>query len=325
MLLGAMPRADLLIDLVRATRPVANDDVRRVVEALIAEEEAKHHHGVASRLREALRTNSRNGIASPGHVDDLPSGLQLRRPDLRLDDLVLPDLVTDAFGELVHEQRRIELLRSQGLEPRHRVLLLGEPGTGKTSVAEALADALMLPFVVVRYEAVIGSFLGETGSRLASLFEWARTRRCLLFFDEFDAIAKERGDEHETGEVKRVVSSLLMLIDELPSHVVVVSASNHPELLDRAVERRFELVLTLPTPSAAARLVWWERYLRHLSVQVRISPKTLASRTPVRNFAELDNLGLDIRRQLVLRPDANPSTVISERVTRWRDRRSRSA
>ena len=101
-------------------------------------------------------------------------------------------------------------------------MLEGAPGNGKTSLAEAIAAETMVPFYSVRYEGIVSSFLGETASRLDHVFEFARTRRCLLFFDEFDTIAKERADTHETGEIKRVVSTLLLQIDRLPSHVIVV-------------------------------------------------------------------------------------------------------
>ena len=131
-------------------------------------------------------------------------------------------------------------MRSHGLQPRHRVLLAGPPGNGKTALAEAIAEALALPFLIVRYEALIGSFLGETAQRLAQLFAFARTLPCVLFFDEFDVVGKERGDAHETGEIKRVVSNLLLQIDALPSHVIAVAATNHSELLDSAVWRRFQ-------------------------------------------------------------------------------------
>ena len=108
-----------------------------------------------------------------------------------------------------------------------------------------------MPLLIVCYEAVIASYLGETAVRLSRLFAQVRTRRCILFFDEFDVVGKERGDVHETGEIKRVVSSLLLQIDGLPSHVVAVTATNHPELLDRAVWRQFQLRLERPAPSPA--------------------------------------------------------------------------
>ena len=104
-----------------------------------------------------------------------------------LEDLVLSDVCERACRELVEEQHRASLLRSQSLEPRHRVLLIGPPGNGKTSVAEAIAEALAVSFFVVRYDAIIGSFLGETASRLRRVFDHARTTPCVLFFDEFDA------------------------------------------------------------------------------------------------------------------------------------------
>jgi SpoVK/Ycf46/Vps4 family AAA+-type ATPase len=151
--------------------------------------------------------------------------------------------------QLVEEQHRADLLRAHGIQPRHRVLLSGPPGNGKTSVAEAIAEALAVQFFTVRYDALIGSYLGETNTRLARLFDYARTTPCVLFFDEFDSVGKERGDIHETGEIKRVVSFLLMQIDQLPSYVVTVAATNHAELLDRAVWRRFQLRLALPQPS----------------------------------------------------------------------------
>jgi SpoVK/Ycf46/Vps4 family AAA+-type ATPase len=110
-------------------------------------------------------------------------------------------------------------------------------------LAEALAFELAVPFFTVRYDAIITSYLGETAQRLRRLFDFIRTEPCVLFFDEFDAIGKERGDIHETGEIKRVVTTLLLQLDDLPSHCVLVGATNHSELLDRATWRRFQLSL----------------------------------------------------------------------------------
>ena len=128
---------------------------------------------------------------------------------------LLPDLRERACREFIEEQRRASLLRSHSLEPRHRVLPVGLPDNGKISLAEAIADALAVQFFVVRYDAIIGSLLGETARRLRRVFDYARTTPCVLFFDEIDAVGKERGDVNETGEIKRVVTSLPMQVDAL--------------------------------------------------------------------------------------------------------------
>lgn len=312
-----MARADLLVHLVQAAKHGDDAALRRTVESMIAEEREKQHHLLAERLEDALRTVGTVDVAA--HRPDSAAGVVVATPRRVLDELVLPDMVRGAIEELVEEQQRSEVLRSHGIEPRHRVLLVGPPGNGKTSLAEAVAEALLVPFLVVRYEEVIGSYLGETAARLAAVFAFARMRRCVLFFDEFDAVAKERGDEHETGEIKRVVSSLLMQVDQLPSHAVVIAASNHPELLDRAVHRRFELRLELPMPGKVARMAWFERFLDQLDEPVGVSVDTLARRTTGASFSQLQDLADDVQRRRILEPGTSLRRLLPERLRRWRE------
>jgi SpoVK/Ycf46/Vps4 family AAA+-type ATPase len=238
-----------------------------------------------------------------------------------LDSLVLPNVVRIACNELVEEHHRSDLLRSYNVEPRHRVLLAGPPGNGKTTLADALADALMVPLFVVRYEGVIGSFLGETSQRLRRVFEHVASRRCVLFFDEFDTLGKERGDTHETGEIKRVVSTLLMQIDALPSHVVTVVASNHPELLDRAVWRRFQLRLELPPPNQAMLEEWFRRFQDRLGEPLGWTPRSLAMRLKGLSFAEAEQFGEDVlRRHVLALPDSNLKRIVQTRLEAWQQR-----
>lgn len=312
-----MARADLILSIVQAAK--AGDDValRRTVEALIAEERQKQHHVLAERLEHALQ---RNGASSEA-VSEAPRAsapVEVISPARRISDLFLPAALRTACEEVIEEQQRVEVLRSFGLEPRHRILLTGPPGNGKTSLAEAIADALLVPMMKVRYEAVVGSFLGETAAALSRVFSFARTRRAVLFFDEFDAIAKERGDEHETGEVKRVVSSLLMQIDDLPSHVVVIAASNHPELLDRAVGRRFEVHLHLPQPDLKARTEWFEHFVESFDGRVGRTPASLAKATAGASFSALEQLTLDIRRRHTVDPERPMNELVAERLKRWK-------
>ncbi|OXC76688.1 AAA family ATPase [Caballeronia sordidicola] len=319
-----MSRADLLVSLVKAGSQGDQQLLRTTVEAMAAEERAKHHHQLADKLVENLGS-AKSGPRSVEVVRSFDGGhgglLYEVEPRRTLDSLLLNEAVLTACRELVEEQHRKDLLRSYGVEPRHRVLLSGAPGNGKTSLAEALAAELMVPLFVVRYEAVIGSFLGETSGRLKRLFDFVRTHQCVLFFDEFDTLGKERGDTHETGEIKRVVSSLLLQIDALPSHVVVVTATNHAELLDRAVWRRFQLRLALPEPTVAQKEEWFVRLQKRLDAPLGITPKTLASKLEASSFSDLEQFCEDIQRRYVLAlPAANLKRIIVERLKQWQTR-----
>ena len=157
-----------------------------------------------------------------------------------------------------------------------------------------------MPLFVVRYETMIGSYLGETATRLKRVFDYARTTPCLLFFDEFDAVGKERGDLHETGEIKRVVTSLLMQIDELPSYTVIAAATNHPELLDRAAWRRFQLRLDLPLPTGKQLSAYIAAFAERFGEPLGQEPAAIAKTLGLISFAEAEEFCLDIRRRQIL-------------------------
>ena len=312
-----MARADLLVALVKSG--AGGDDLafRRAAEALIAEEENKKHGVLASQLAEALtrRRPSLGGRVSTLSRHDEASGLFYEQePERRITDLVLTAEVRQAVNELVEEHHRRDLLRSHGVEPRHRMLLVGPPGGGKTSLAEAIATELAVPLLSVRYEGLIGSFLGETASRMETLFAAVRVRPCVLFFDEFDAVAKERGDTHETGEIKRVVSSLLLQVDKLPSHVVVVTATNHAELLDRAVWRRMQLRIELPNPTRAGKVEWLNAWSGRTGVHFGLSARTIAEHLKEVSFAELEDFALDVQRRLILTGPEPDIREVTQRV-----------
>lgn len=315
-----MARSDLLLNLVRAGTTGDQQLFRKTVEAIAAEEREKQHHILADRLLENIRSNSNGTQAFHSIANERMQSLFYEIvPHRSLQDLILPEAVLTACKELLEEQHRIELLRSYNLEPRHRVLLVGPPGNGKTTLAEALAEGLMLPLIQVRYEGIIGSYLGETSQRLKRLFDYVRTRRCLLFFDEFDALGKERGDIHETGEIKRVVNSLLMQIDDLPSHVVVVTATNHPELLDRAVWRRFQIRLSLPAPGRKALEEWFRRFEERMGKPLGFASRTLAEKLKGLSFAEVEEFCMDVQRRYILSlPQEDLKPIVVERLKQWR-------
>lgn len=317
-----MARSDLLIDLVEAETRGDKQRFRVLVEAIIAEERAKQHHLVADRLSELITTVGSTNLLTRDSAASRVADLVLETvPSRRLDSLQLSPVVQSAVSELIEEHRRADLLMSYNLEPRNRVLLDGPPGNGKTSIAEAIASETMLPFYIIRYEGIISSFLGETAGRLDQAFEFVRTRRCVLFFDEFDAIAKERSDAHETGEIKRVVSTLLLQIDRLPSHVIVICATNHAELLDRAAWRRFQLRLAVTPPSRTEATRFLERLVVRFGGHLGLAPRTLADRLAGASYAELEGFAMDVRRRYVLAgPDARLPEIARSCLDQWRTR-----
>jgi AAA+ superfamily predicted ATPase len=163
--------------------------------------------------------------------------------------------------------------------------------------------------------------LGETSSRLKYLMDYAKTQRCVLFFDEFETLGKERGDTHETGEIKRVVSSLLLQIDDLPDYVVVVAASNHPELLDRAVWRRFQLRIELPMPTREQLTRHIESIGQRCQVNFGYMPETLAKYMLGLNFAEVEEFCLAVARRAILDEKSEDAQSITKlKLEQWQAR-----
>ena len=317
-----MARSDLLVSLVRAAAAGDRLLMRSTIEAIIANERSKQHNVVADKLTKAM-SDMVNGMNSPQprQAESVHRGRDFIaevQPQRRLEELVLPGPVGTACSQLIEEHHRADLLRAHSLEPRHRVLLVGPPGNGKTTLAESVAEALALPFFVVRYELMIGSYLGETAARLKHLFDYVRTRPCILFFDEFDVLGKERGDTHETGEIKRVVSSLLLQIDDLPSYTIVIAATNHAELLDRAAWRRFQFRLKMPKPTRKQMAAFVATFLSRLNEPAGMSAENLAKRLGPISYGEAEQFCLDLCRQQVLAMGERPlKEVLAEQLKLW--------
>lgn len=317
-----MARSDLLISLVTAGTNGDKRLFRTAAEAIIAEERAKHHDVLADRLTKAIQSNGNGtGLLPTPTTDPIYRGRDFISeivPRRRLEDIVLPRLARQAVQELIEEQCRADVLRAHGVEPRNRVLFVGPPGTGKTSLAEAMAEAVAVSLFVVRYESIIGSYLGETAARLKRVFDYARTTPCVLFFDEFDAIGKERGDIHETGEIKRVVTSLLMQIDELPSYTIVAAATNHPELLDRASWRRFQVRVSLPMPSQKELAEYLESFISRFGESISQSPQTLAKSLGAISYADAEQFCIDVRRrQILAMGEKTLNAILADQLKVW--------
>lgn len=222
----------------------------------VAALEARQGHSrLATELRELIDKAKEGRASRPVPIaqprGELAGLLAATYPETRLSELVLSPGVRRKVERLLHEQRQAGTLLANGLRARHRVLLVGPPGTGKTLCASALAGELHLPLFKVVLESLVTKFLGETAAKLRLVFDAVRATRGVYLFDEFDAIGGRRTASNDVGEIRRVVNSFLQLLEQDDSSSVVLAATNHPEMLDKALFRRFDDVIEFALPTAA--------------------------------------------------------------------------
>ena len=229
----------------------------------VAAHEAKLGHGkLAEELREMIdAAKTRIGQDASGKLiaissatkprGELANLLAVSHPANRLVDMVLGDMAAIQLRRVVKEQRQLARIREHGLSPRRKLLLVGPPGTGKTMTAAAIAGELGVPLFLVRLDSLITKFMGETASKLRQVFDAVADIRGVYFFDEFDAIGSQRGLSNDVGEIRRVLNSFLQMIEQDQSNSLIVAATNHPDVLDYALFRRFDDVVEYHLPSSA--------------------------------------------------------------------------
>ncbi|MDX9886515.1 ATP-binding protein [Thauera sp.] len=188
---------------------------------------------------------------------ELANLLTVTHPANRMGDMVLDEFAAMQLARIIKEQRLLARIKEHGLSPRRKLLLVGPPGTGKTMTASALAGELGIPLFLVRLDSLITKFMGETAAKLRQVFDAIADIRGVYFFDEFDAIGSQRGNANDVGEIRRVLNSFLQMIEHDQSNSLIVAATNHPEVLDSALFRRFDDVVEyhLPTSTQALDLI----------------------------------------------------------------------
>ncbi|MEV0846542.1 ATP-binding protein [Streptomyces sp. NPDC049954] len=258
--------AEHLKALVRA-HAEADDDRFYSIALQVAAKSARQGHGKFASELSALVESMRQRGAKPLSVvgptpvvqprGELASLLGAGYHDLRLDDMTLGAELRASLDRVLHEQRQRARLERFGFTPAHRVLLSGPPGTGKSMTAAALAGELSLPLFTIRLDGLISRFMGETASKLRQVFDAVAQTRAVYLFDEFDALGAQRAMGNDVGEARRILNSFLLFLDEAPSESLVVAATNHREILDRALFRRFDLVVPYepPTPEQAVEVM----------------------------------------------------------------------
>jgi len=300
--------ADKLKKLFRAHQEGNDDAFRQAAESIISEELAANHHSAATELRQALGQgrDTMNGNPKITELAALPKDrrngedlLFIQESRVTPDQVVLMPETAKKVARIVEEHRSRDRLGRHGYRPKSKLLFWGPPGNGKTLTAHHLAHELGLPIGVVRLNAVISSFLGDTAAHLQRVFTRAAASPMVLLMDEVDAVGKNRDDPNDVGELKRVVNSLLQGMDSFRSgRSVLVAASNHQYLLDPALWRRFDDVISFPTPEAKQRL----DYLRFLlnGVHFEGSLQRMAANMTRMSFADIERVSVEAVKTMLL-------------------------
>lgn len=253
----AVARGELLRKLFLSHKRGGEDEFRAAAFEIIAEEQNKNNRQLAKDLLRILDNSSAltsvapsqgsNGLPKDKEKDALL--VEVQSPSATFDDIVLRPESKRTIERIIAEFRHSEVLRTHGLKPKSKILFVGPPGCGKTLCAKIISNELGLPLLYTRFDAIVSSYLGETAANLRKVFNYAGGGHWLILFDEFDAIGKRRDDENEHGELKRVVNSFLQLLDGFSAPSLVVAATNHEKLLDPALWRRFDEIVSFPRPT----------------------------------------------------------------------------
>ena len=299
---------DLLRQIFRSYAKRDDGAFRAAAEEIIREERMKNHRMLADDLeRILLNGNGTNGQRRlTGTAYDLPRDKERGFPlidvaehDLSWDRIIAPTKTLNALKQFTEEHHKSDILASSGLKPTQRILFYGPPGCGKTLAAKVMAGVLRLPLVSVRFDAVVSSYLGETAANLRRVFDFIGRGHWVVLFDEFDAIGKDRDNPFEHGELKRVVNSLLQLMDAFTGDSILIAATNHEQLLDNAIWRRFEAVVNLPLPKLQDRYLLLSLFSRGFDTSA-LALEQIAKRIHGATGSDIERIIIESARKAVL-------------------------
>lgn len=294
-----MASADQLKALLKAH--LDGDEQRfRSVAIQVAAHEAKLGHGqLAEELRALIDSAKRQPIPISRPRGELANLLTVSYPKSRLGDVVLDEGLKQQLERVIREQRHAERILAHGLAPRRKLLLVGPPGTGKTLTASVMAGELGTPLLQVRLDGLITKFMGETASKLRQIFDATNQTRGVYFFDEFDAIGSQRGLANDVGEIRRVLNSFLQMIEHDSSHSLIIAATNHPEILDPALYRRFDDVLYYSLPDVTQIAALLKSRLSRIT-EGRTSWKRLAGDALGLSYAEVTRVSDEVHKDALV-------------------------
>jgi len=326
-----MAKGELLRKLFISYAKGDTDLFRSAALEIIADEENKNNRALASALRRSLGNGSNLGTSPtlqpiPRKLEVVPHEkdkqlplVDFVTPERRSSDIVLSRENQQLLLSVLDEFRQRDLIKSHGLRLRSKLLFCGPPGCGKTLCAEVFAHEIRLPLLVANMDTLISSFLGETASNLRKVFDYAADRPVVLLLDEFDAIARLRDDESQHGELKRVVNSLLQLIDRFSGAGFLIAATNHERQLDAAIWRRFDEVVYFAKPdrSQIGRLL----QLKFRNFKTEFDPVSKAASLSGFSHAEIERVCLNAIRRSILQKRSSVDEVRFQQAIELESRR----
>ncbi len=241
----------------------------------IEREKRKKHTIVAKELEKALfdTTTTSNSNNHKRFKNDMPIPrdtekgfplLEIQHFNNSLNNLILTKETKAQLEQIIREFQDADILATYNLEYKKKILLCGKPGTGKTFSAQIISSILNIPLVYIRFDAIISSYLGETAGNLRKIFDFIENGTWIVLFDEFDIIGKNRDDNHEHGEIKRVVNNFLQMLDNFKGDSILIAATNHHNILDSAIWRRFDDVIYYELPNKESREFLFKTYMQSM-------------------------------------------------------------
>lgn len=284
-----MTSNDLIKRLIISFNSNDNETFLNAAREYIEREKRMKHTQVAKELEKALFDKSTSNSFSERRFKnaqpiprDSEKGfplLEIKHYDESWENLILPGKIKEQLNQIIREFKDADVLATYNLSYKRKILLCGKPGTGKTFTAQIISSILHIPLVYVRFDAIVSSYLGETATNLRKVFDYIEQGTWIVLFDEFDIIGKNRDDSHEHGEIKRVVNSFLQMLDNFSGTSIIFAATNHQNMLDFAIWRRFDDVVYYELPDETTRQTLFERFLRPMKRDNNIDLKILSERS----------------------------------------------
>jgi len=258
-----MPKGEFVKDLLKAFNKNDYQAFKKVAEKIVEDEKSKSHNNLANSLQKVINsfdennsplTNYSNTAADnyfvnfPRDQKDGSDLISIINPKNYLEDVILSEENEQVINRVLNEYFSANKLKRYNIDAKRRLLFCGPPGCGKTLTAKAIAKELNLPLLYIHMDSLISSYLGETASNLRKIFKYASQDKWVIFFDEFDTIAKNRDDKNEHGELKRSVNTFLQMLDNFKINTLLIAATNHQHLLDNAIWRRFDEIMFFDKP-----------------------------------------------------------------------------